>query len=115
MAMRVLNYSTTIWSNTTPTASVFSLGNQGGGGTYRINGSGSTYIAYLFATVAGISKIGSYTGTGSDLNVDCGFSAGAKFVLIKRTDGTEGTSLWVGGMCMTLLEALWRVTIRINF
>ena len=80
--------STTIWSNTAPTASVFSLGNQGGGGTYRINGSGSTYIAYLWATVAGISKIGSYTGTGSDLNVDCGFSAGARFVLIKRTDST---------------------------
>lgn len=80
--------STTIWSNTAPTASVFSLGNQGGGGTYRINGSGSTYIAYLWATVAGISKIGSYTGTGSDLNVDCGFSAGARFILIKRTDGS---------------------------
>ncbi len=47
----------------------------------------------MFATVAGISKVGSYTGTGSDLNVDCGFSAGAKFVLIKRTDGTENTSV----------------------
>lgn len=82
--------STTIWSNTAPTASVFSLGNQGGGGTYRINGSGSTYIAYLFATVAGISKVGTYTGTGSDLNVDCGFSAGARFILIKRTDSTGG-------------------------
>jgi len=52
------------------------------------NASGQTYIAYLFATVAGISKVGSYTGTGSDLNVDCGFSAGAKFVVIKRTDST---------------------------
>jgi len=82
--------STTIWSNTAPTASVFSLGNQSGS-TYRINGSGSTYIAYLWATVAGISKIGSYTGTGSDLNVDCGFSAGARFILIKRTDaGSDG-------------------------
>ena len=52
------------------------------------NANGQTYIAYLFATVAGISKVGSYTGTGSDLNVDCGFSAGARFVLIKRTDST---------------------------
>ena len=82
--------STTIWSNTAPTASVFSLGNQSGS-TYRVNGSGSTYIAYLWATVDGISKIGSYTGTGSDLNVDCGFSAGARFILIKRTDaGSDG-------------------------
>ena len=50
--------------------------------------SGTSAIAYLFATVAGISKVGSYTGTGSDLNVDCGFSAGARFILIKRTDST---------------------------
>jgi hypothetical protein len=48
----------------------------------------ATYIAYLFATLAGVSKVGSYTGTGADLNVDCGFSAGARFILIKRTDST---------------------------
>ncbi|MDA8848287.1 hypothetical protein N9I50_00960, partial [bacterium] len=51
------------------------------------NGSGKDYIAYLFATLAGVSKVGSYTGTGNNLNVDCGFSAGARFVLIKRTSG----------------------------
>jgi hypothetical protein len=35
--------------------------------------------------------VGSYTGTGADLNVDCGFSAGARFILIKRTDpGSTG-------------------------
>jgi hypothetical protein len=52
------------------------------------NTSSNTYIAYLFATVAGVSKVGSYTGTGSDINVDCGFSAGARWVMIKRTDST---------------------------
>ena len=46
----------------------------------------TTNISYLFATVAGVSKVGSYTGTGSNVDVDCGFSAGARFVLIKRTD-----------------------------
>jgi len=51
-----------------------------------INGSGDTYIAYLFATVPGVSKVGSYTGTGSDINVDCGFISGSRFILIKRTD-----------------------------
>lgn len=50
------------------------------------NGSGVKYIAFLFATLSGISKVGSYTGTGSTLNVDCGFSAGARFVVIKRID-----------------------------
>jgi hypothetical protein len=54
----------------------------------NVNGNGETYISYLFATLAGVSKVGSYTGTGADLNVDCGFSAGARFILIKRTDST---------------------------
>jgi hypothetical protein len=53
-----------------------------------IDRAGDTYIAYLFATLAGVSKVGSYTGTGSNVDVDCGFSAGARFILIKRTDST---------------------------
>lgn len=44
------------------------------------------YVTYLFATLAGISKVGSYTGNGSSLTVNCGFSGGARFILIKRTD-----------------------------
>jgi hypothetical protein len=52
------------------------------------------YIAYLFATLPGVSKVGSYTGTGTTLNVDCGFTAGARFVLIKRTDSTGDWYVW---------------------
>jgi hypothetical protein len=74
-----------IWNDTAPTNQVFSVGSDG-----YINGSSDLYIIYLFASVAGISKVGSYTGTGSDLNVDCGFSAGARFILIKRTDSSGG-------------------------
>jgi hypothetical protein len=48
----------------------------------------STYVAYLFATVAGVSKVGSYTGTGALQTINCGFTGGARFVLIKRTDST---------------------------
>jgi hypothetical protein len=51
-------------------------------------------LAYLFATLAGVSKVGSYTGTGATLNVDCGFSAGARFILIKRTDSTGDWYVW---------------------
>lgn len=58
------------------------------------NVSGGTYVAYLFATLAGISKVGSYTGTGNNLNVDCGFSGGARFVMIKRTDGSGDWYYW---------------------
>lgn len=50
--------------------------------------SGYDYVAYLFATCPGVSKVGTYTGTGSTLQVNCGFTAGARFVLIKRTDST---------------------------
>ena len=68
--------------------------------TFPINGnpecgqSGQTYIAYLFATLTGISKVGSYTGTGTTLNVDCGFTAGSRLVLIKRTDSTGNWYIW---------------------
>ena len=41
----------------------------------NFNVSGADYIAYLFATVAGVSKVGSFSHTnGSDTNVDCGFT-----------------------------------------
>ena len=59
-----------------------------------LNNSGSTYVAYLFATCAGVSKVGSYTGTGTTLQIDCGFTAGARFVLIKRTDSTGDWYVW---------------------
>ncbi len=57
-------------------------------------GSGNTYIMYLFGNLDGISKVGTYSGTGNDVDVDCGFSAGARFVLIKRTDSGSNTGDW---------------------
>jgi hypothetical protein len=81
--------STTIY-NAEPTSTVFTVGSNDG-----VNASGSTYIWYGFATTAGVSKVGSYTGTGSNVNVDCGFSAGARFILIKRSnDGVGGAGDW---------------------
>jgi len=77
------------WNNTSPTSSVFTVGT----GTY-MNGSGATYVAYLFATCAGVSKVGSYTGTGTTKQIDCGFTSGARFVLIKRTDSTGSWYVW---------------------
>jgi len=71
----------TNWNFTAPTSSVFSIS----GGS---NISSYTYVAYLFATCAGVSKVGSYTGTGALQTINCGFTGGARFVLIKRTDST---------------------------
>jgi hypothetical protein len=59
-----------------------------------INTANTTYIAYLFASCPGVSKTGSYTGTGTTLNVDCGFTNGARFVIIKRTDSTGDWYGW---------------------
>ena len=73
----------TYWNDTSPTSTVFSVGTNA-----AVNASGSTYVAYLFATLAGVSKVGSYTGNGSNQTINCGFTAGARFVLIKRTDST---------------------------
>ena len=69
-------YATNDWFSAQPTATTFSTGGIGA----------NTHVAYLFASVAGVSKVGSYTGTAATLNVDCGFTAGARFILIKRTD-----------------------------
>jgi len=71
------------WNNGAPTSSNFSVGTWSG-----LNESAGTYIAYLFATVAGVSKVFSYTGNGSSQTINCGFTGGARFVLIKRTDST---------------------------
>jgi hypothetical protein len=84
--------ATTFWNDTAPTATVFSLG-AGAGATVTNNPYG-TYIAYLFATLAGVSKVGSYTGNGSNQTIDCGFSAGARFILIKRTDDDGDWFFW---------------------
>jgi hypothetical protein len=81
---------TAVWNNTAPTASVFSLGNS----WIEANQSGQTYVNYLFATCPGVSKVGSYTGTGTTQTINCGFTAGARFVLIKRTDATGDWYVW---------------------
>jgi hypothetical protein len=75
--------TTSLWNSTTPTTSVFSLGTGNAS-----NQSGSTFVAYLFATLAGVSKVGTYTGNGTTQTINCGFTGGARFVLIKRTDST---------------------------
>lgn len=77
------------WNDTAPTSSEFTVGVLSAN-----NQSGVNYIAILFATLDGISKVGSYTGTGSNVTVDCGFSSGAAFVLVKRTDSTGDWYLW---------------------
>lgn len=59
------------------------------------NVSGVYYECHLFATLPGISKVGSYTGDGgSGTVIDCGFSTGARFVMIKRSDAAGDWYVW---------------------
>jgi len=74
---------------TAPTDSVFTIGTQG-----NVNLNNTRVVAYLFATLAGISKVGNYTGNGSSQTINCGFSAGAKYILIKRTDAEGSWYVW---------------------
>ena len=75
------NTNTPFSTATAPTATQFRLGSGS-----ACNSASSTYVAYLFATLSGVSKVGKYTGTGATQTIDCGFTSGARFVLIKRTD-----------------------------
>lgn len=68
------------------TSSSFSVGAVGV--TNSSNESGVPYIQYLFATQSNVSKVGTYTGTGTTQQINCGFTTGARFVMIKRSAGT---------------------------
>jgi hypothetical protein len=78
------------WNETAPTSTHFTVN----GDASQVNGSGNTYVAYVFAHDAGgfgdagdqsIIKCGTYTGNGGDLAVDIGFEP--QWLLIKNYDG----------------------------
>jgi hypothetical protein len=77
----------TYWNDTSPTSTVFSVGTND-----ATNASASTYVAYLFASLAGVSDIGTYTGNGTSVSVTTGFQP--RFILVKRTDSTGN---WIVG------------------
>jgi hypothetical protein len=76
---------TNLWNNTSPTSTVFTIGNSSEG----TNGSGNAMLAYCFAPIAGYSAFGSYTGNGSTDGpmVFTGFRP--KFVLIKCSSNAD--------------------------
>jgi hypothetical protein len=77
------------WYDTAPTESVFTVANN-----TDINNSNGKYIAWLFATLSGVSKVGSYTGNGSSQTINCGFTSGARFILIKRLAANSDWYVW---------------------
>jgi hypothetical protein len=72
------------WNDTSPTASVFSVGTD-----QRVNASGASYIAYVFAEKQGYSKFGSYVGNSNadGTFVYTGFKP--SFVMLKSSTSIE--------------------------
>lgn len=77
------NSDNAIWAQTQPTDTEWYTGTNHA----VINGNGDSYFVALFAELAGVTKIGSYTMQSGGTDVDCGFSNGPRFVLIKSRDG----------------------------
>ena len=77
----VAPYTNAMWNNTAPTSTQFSLGPGN-----DINANNEHYTAMLFASVDGISKVGSYDGTDTTQTITTGFSP--RFVILKRVNTT---------------------------
>ena len=75
----------TLWNQTVPTATHFRINTDSG-----VNADGDDYIAMLFSSVSGISKVGRYTGNGSNTGpiITTGFAP--RFLIIRRAGPTEG-------------------------
>lgn len=80
---------TPYWAGVEPTDTTFTVGSG-----FEVNGLSQTYVNYLFASCPGLSQIGTYTGNATTNQIDCGFTNGAKFVLIKRTDAVGDWFVW---------------------
>ena len=84
------NTSSNSWNNTAPNASHFFVSKSGNDG--ETNYDGMDYIAILFASVNGISKVGSYDGTGggNTQTITTGFQP--RFLIVKCY--THASSPW---------------------
>ena len=72
------------FNDTAPSNSHFTVGDS-----VWVNGNNNTYIAMLFASVDGISKLGYYDGTSHPTNVTLNLGFQPRFILIKRTDSDD--------------------------
>lgn len=78
-----------IFNGTAPTSSVFTVGND-----VSVNASGQSHVAYCFASVAGYSAFGSYTGNGSTDGPFIYLGFRPRFILLKRTDTTGNWTMY---------------------
>jgi len=76
--------SSTIWNNTLPTSTVFSLGN-----TVPPNGSGRAHVCWAFTSIDKHSRFSFYTGNGANFGpiIDLGFEPA--LLMIRRIDSGD--------------------------
>ncbi len=74
------------FADTSPTSSVFTIKKDGD--YTETNQSGGNYVAWCWSAKQGYSKMGSYTGTGSNVFIYTGFKVG--WLLVKNADATNG-------------------------
>ena len=68
-----------VWNDAMPEVNRFTVGTAS-----EVNSSGTIYVAMLFASVEGISSVGKYQGSNSDVTINCGFTP--RFILVKALD-----------------------------
>ena len=74
--------SSAYWNDTAPTSSVFSIGTGS-----NVNSSSTHYLALVFASVSGISKVGYYDGDSNGQTITTGFTP--RFMFLKRTNTSD--------------------------
>jgi len=78
-----------LWNDVEPTSSVFSLGTSA-----DVNGDGITYVAYVFSSIQGYSKFGSYEGNGNADGTFVYLGFKPAWLMIKEVDATSGWCQW---------------------
>tara|TARA_R100000231_G_scaffold28878_2_gene25687 strand:+ start:1370 stop:2422 length:1053 start_codon:yes stop_codon:yes gene_type:complete len=76
--------SNDIWSDTAPTSSVFTVGNNSG-----VNANDQNFIAYVFTEKTGYSKFGTYKGNGQSDGTFIYTGHKPEWIMIKRTDSAD--------------------------
>lgn len=74
------------WNDTAPDSISFTIGNSN-----NVNDNGQSYIAMLFASISGVSAVGSYTGnntSGSPNTQEITVGFQPRFIMIKKSSGT---------------------------
>ena len=78
----------TLWNDTTPTSSVYSVGTNTG------TNDSSAMVSYVFTDVQGYSKFGSYTGNGNADGPFVPLTFRPAWILTKRVDSTGNWNLF---------------------